>query len=114
MTLGEVLRGLQLPTAPVVVFGCDACVPEEAPAPAPPAAAAAEEEAGMISCAFHNDRPPAEANHLLPGAGAGYVAIIVASTFRGEYDTAGTAAIGRTDVIVVAVAVAVEEEASRR
>lgn len=69
----------------------------------------------MISCAFHNDRPPAEANHLLPGAGAGYVAIIiVASTFRGEYDTAGTAAVGTTDVVVIEVEVEVEEEASRR
>ena len=112
MTLGDVLRGLLLQAVPVVVdapvvFGCDAV-------------AAAVAEAGMISCAFHNDRPPAEANHLLPGAGAGYVAIIVASTFRGEYDTAGTAAatavvpLGRTDVVVDFVVVVVEEEEASR
>lgn len=104
MTLGEVLR----PTGPVVdvvvvdvvIFDGNACVPVEAPGATVVEATAA----GMISCAFHNDRPPAEANHLLPGAGAGYV--IVASAFRGENDTAGTAAtavdplVGRADVVV--------------
>lgn len=93
MTLGDVLRGL--PDAPAVVevgpvdaavFDDDACT-----APEEEAEAAAAAAVGMISCAFHNERPPAEANHLLPGAGAGYV--MVASTLRGEYDTAGTAAV---------------------